>query len=121
MAGASTWARSLRGMIAALLLAVLTLGPSVDALICGDEAGAAAAAAEVQTVIVQATPDTPDDHGSGMSDVCIHGHCHHYAPFVPILGAGEQATIEPSAQHDWWQTTIRKSDPHFGLKRPPRA
>lgn len=120
MAGASSWARSLRGLVAALLLAVLTLGPTVDSLVCGGDVSFAAAASEAQIVNVQAS-QLPDDHGSGMADVCMHGHCHHYAPFFPAQGVGEHSVNESPAAHDSLRATIRTSDPHFGLKRPPRA
>lgn len=121
MASPSAWSGALRWLAAALLVAVLSLGPSVDSLICGNDLSSGAAAAEITTSAGQTVTAPLDDHGSAPADVCIHGHCHHFAPFVPIEGVGGVGADLPSAKHVLGRTAVRKTDPHFGLKRPPRG
>lgn len=122
MASFSTWTRAVRWLAVALLVAVLSLGPSVDALVCGNDGSLSAAAAEAPTVAGQSFAAPEDQHqGSDIADVCIHGHCHHYAPFVPLNGDGDFLAKGIRSQHDLERGDIRTSDPHFGLKRPPRG
>lgn len=121
MTSPSAWSGALRWLAAALLVAVLSLGPSVDSLICGNDLGSGAVAAEVPTQADQAVTAPLDDHSSAPADVCIHGHCHHFAPFVPIEGVSGVGADLPSAKHVLGRSAVRKTDPHFGLKRPPRG
>jgi len=119
MAGRSTWWRRLGATLAALALVVLTFGPSLDSLLCHDEAGLQAAAAE-QTVA--SNPDAEAEHpaadGSGL---CVHGHCHHAAPFLPADAVRSAEPASHLARHTWARATLPSSAPKFGLKRPPRA
>lgn len=124
MAGRSTWWRRLGGLLAALVLAVLTMGPSLDALICGGEDGMSAAAA-VQTVDSDHAVAVEDGHGQSPHDgdltPCMHGHCHHGAPYVPAaLSDAEEPSVLTDG-HDLDRVTVVTSDRHFQLKRPPRS
>lgn len=121
MANPLAWSGAVRWLVAALLVAVLSLGPSVDALVCGDDLGMNAAAAETTILAGQSVNTPADDHGSAPADVCIHGHCHHFAPFVPIDDPTVMASDLPSANHVLGRSVVRKTDPQFGLKRPPRG
>lgn len=119
MARTPSWWRRLGAALAALVVAVLAFGPSLDSLVCGDEAGLAAAAAEH-------SPAAAPDYGqAGHSDddlgVCVHGHCHHAGSYAP---AATVAVAEPAplrARHGLQRARVATSDPKFGLLRPPRA
>ena len=122
MTSRSTWTGGVRWLAAVLLVAVLSLGPGVDAIICGNDIGLSSAAAVAPAVAGQ-TMSAPHDHqlGSDGADVCIHGHCHHNGPFVPSQNAGDLMVREARAEHAAERATVRASDLHFALKRPPRA
>jgi hypothetical protein len=108
--------------LSALILAMLVLGPTVDSFICQGEAGVTPASTEnVGDVAIQHS----NDHGSGKVldglDVCIHGHCHHGAPYVPTNPVVARGPIAELTQHALHRVQVATSDPHFGLIRPPRA
>jgi hypothetical protein len=110
--------------LAALVLAVLTLGPGLDGLLCRDEGGLSAAAATL-AVAAEAGPDGQDeDHTPGPphQDACLHGHCHHASPYVD---AARVATDRPprlaAVDHALQPASPPASQPTSGLKRPPRA
>jgi hypothetical protein len=107
--------------LAALVLTVLTLGPGLDNLLCRDEGGLSAMAAEAPAPAV-----SPDDGHSELTDegvgVCVHGHCHHAAPYVPASpAAAENPQDLLSIAHPPPRDRVPTSDPKFGLMRPPRA
>lgn len=118
--------RSLRwtgGLLAALVLAVLSFGPALDALVCNDEP---AASASVSTSLeVQSVSDnhpTSEDHGgSAGGAICAHGHCHHSSPYVsPISLSAEVPTVRDRSMlvHE---DVAPASAQLNGLKRPPRV
>lgn len=108
--------------LAALVLSVLTLGPGLDGLLCKDEGSlSAAAAAEMPAAQI-----SPSDGHSGPTDeaagVCMHGHCHHAAPYVPTsTAAAENLQDLTGVVHPLPRARAPTSDPKFGLRRPPRA
>lgn len=106
--------------LAALVLTVLTFGPGLDTLICHDEGGLPAAAAEVPVGDV-ASDDSPASHPDDGAGVCIHGHCHHPTPYVAATHAADPAPSVADGRHEWLRVTMPASDLKFGLKRPPRA
>lgn len=107
--------------MAALVLTVLTLGPSLDTFVCKDEGGLSAAAAEFTVAVVQ------DNDHSGAGDertglgTCIHGHCHHAAAYVPAESGETSARTTLEARHRVMTEALPTSALRFGLKRPPRA
>jgi len=121
MARTSPWWRKVGMALAALVLTVLTLGPGLDGLICRDEGSLSAVAAELP---LAASP--ADDAGPAPLDerpgICVHGHCHHSAPYVPAtLAAGELSAPLLAVAHPFVRNRVPISDPKFGLIRPPRA
>lgn len=102
---------------AALVLAVLALGPSLESAMCADEAPATAEAA---AYLLTSDAGHADDHGR--ADGCVHGHCHHGAPYTP-----EPATsAAPSLAHAAARLTpdgdaVPPAGRQFDLMRPPRA
>lgn len=115
------WWRKLGAVLAALVLGLLTFGPSLDSIVCHDEAGMSAAASELPTAA-----EASDQGGGWPSDdalgACVHGHCHHGASYVPAMAAAAASGQEPMTDnHPLPRDRVRTSDPKFGLMRPPRA
>jgi hypothetical protein len=112
--------RKIGAVLAALVLTVLTFGPSLDTFLCGDEGAHAAPVAEM--TVSKATA-----HQNGALDAdglgpCVHGHCHHATAYVPVM---PEAAAAPdyivSALDRPGRSRVPTSDPQFGLMRPPRA
>lgn len=121
MARTSPWWRKVGMALAALVLTVLTLGPSLDGLLCRDEGSLGAVAAEMPVAALAAdhTDPRPLDEGPG---ICVHGHCHHSAPYVPATPPGGELSAPLLAvAHPFVRDRVPTSDPKFGLIRPPRA
>lgn len=121
MAWTSTWWRRLGTALAALVLTVLTFGPSLDRLLCHDESSLTAAAAELQPGAVPADLRGTDHADDGLAP-CVHGHCHHGSPYVPAApesAAAPQDVVAP--QPPLMRVRVPTSDPKYGLIRPPRA
>lgn len=124
MARISAWWRRLGTALAALVLTVLTLGPGLDGLICRDEGGLSASAAEmvVAAGVDSHEPDHGLDGGPCVHGPCVHGHCHHGGPYVATdLAAAETLHDLTRAGRAPPRGRVPTSDPQFGLMRPPRA
>lgn len=117
--------RGIGGLMAALILAVLAFGPSIDAYVCQGEAVHPAVAASSAGEAVQhaealhahAFPAAHDD-GEGP---CVHGHCHHAIFFAdtPPVQIGQAGAVPQRLSPR--RTSVALSDLQFGLMRPPRA
>jgi hypothetical protein len=114
----SAWGRTWVGALSACLLAVLVLGPTLDAVICGDDA----VAASVATAIGRpAAGRAPNDHPAEPAGLCTHGHCHPVlseAPATPPVIAVGPADRQA---YDVVLGSAPTSDRHFELIRPPRV
>lgn len=118
MLRAPTW-RKIGTALAALVLTLLTFGPGIDSLICKDEGGMTAAAAEA---VLTVAGDFDASHTTDHAAPCVHGHCHHGATYVGNLEAQALEAVEPPpAAHPLVRGRVPTSDPKFGLIRPPRA
>lgn len=128
MTKSGTWWQRLGAALFALVLTVLTLGPGLDSILCGDETGMSAAAA-AQVVAGAAVSEAADvekgsvgdrsDHGS--ETACVHGHCHHGVSYPPV-DVRVTETFEPQrTHHALLRSRVAVSNPHFMLIRPPRA
>jgi len=112
-------ARGLGPVLAALLVMMLALAPSLDKLVCREDAQASSAAAS--SVVAKAGGDLLGDHGTTDADICIHGHCHHGGPFVSAP-VGELAALDALPdRHELILSRVATSDRKFDLERPPRA
>ena len=120
MARTSPWWRKVGMALAALVLTVLTLGPSLDGFLCRDEGSIGAVAAELPVAVASDYGDAgPAEEGPG---ICLHGHCHHAAPYVPATPAASDVNTHLAAvAHPLLRGRVPTSDPKFGLIRPPRA
>lgn len=119
MPHSSSWWRRLGAALSALVLAVLVLGPSLDAIICHDDLSMSAAAAEALTERAAPHQDRSDHGGDGLA--CVHGHCHHGSAYAPVAFAAVEGREALRAEHKLFRVRVEISDPKFGLKRPPRA
>jgi hypothetical protein len=106
--------------LAACLLVALVSAPTIDAIVCQDDATVEASqltAAAAGHLEVGSVGEAPADLG----DVCPHGHCHHGVPYVPAQGPTLTASFTlagapPPAEHP----ALSSQTPQ-GLLRPPRA
>lgn len=122
MLGSAGWTGAVRWLVAAMFVAVLSLSPTIDSLLCGNDLSVGSAAAAESIVLGdQAITFPQDDHGTAATDVCVHGHCHHFAPFVPAQDVATVGLHLQRFRQDLDRDAVPKSDLHFGLKRPPRA
>lgn len=119
MARTSPWWRKVGMALAALVLTVLTLGPGLDGLVCRDEGSLSAVAAELPAAAADDVAPEPLEEGPG---ICVHGHCHHSAPYVSATPAANALSVPLLAvAHPFVRDRVPTSDPKFGLIRPPRA
>ena len=104
--------------MAVCLLTTLLAGPTLDALICKDDASAPAAATLGDVAVAHADDGLTPDLGSGG---CPHGHCHHGVAFA--LASAETA-IAPTPREALLAppllTQLASRSPK-GIERPPRA
>lgn len=115
------WLRRLGAVLAALVLAVLAFGPSLDALLCHDDADLGAVAAEMPAFGAEPGDQGPGEHAGGRA-ACVHGHCHHGAAHTPALSAPDASRADAGAAGlGTPRTRIPTSDLKFRLIRPPRA
>lgn len=115
------WWRKLGAVFAALVLSVLTFGPSLDGILCHDEGGLSAAAAELPSLKASPDADLTGHKADGLAP-CIHGHCHHGAAYVPVLPIASETPHELRIHAQRLpRQRVATSDPKFGLMRPPRA
>lgn len=114
--------RSFGAVLAVLLIAVLALAPSLDKLICRDEVPLVVAEASLSDKAnLETAGQTQDDQGGSDPDICIHGHCHHGAPYLSAqIGALAMPDALPN-HHELLRGRASASDRQFGLDRPPRA
>ncbi len=109
--------RRFGAVFAALVLAVLALGPSLESALCADEAPAAAEAA---AFLLVSETDHADDHGR--ADGCVHGHCHHGAPYAPEPATSTAPSlVYAAARLTPGEDAAPPAGRQFDLMRPPRA
>lgn len=117
------WRRFGRAFLACLVAAIV-ITPSLDAIVCGNEAAAETSASATQQHAVQASVDEGGEQHDkaplGHKGACVHGHCHHVASYpAPAIDATARV-VEPE-RLSLTAAVLPVSDLQFGLKRPPRA
>lgn len=112
----------LASALAALALAVLMAGPSLETLVCHDEISAAATAAgSAMEQAISLDGGAKPHPESSPHQSCVHGHCHHSVQSPPVTVAELSVMQSRSARHAW-PTVIRLATlAPSGLERPPRA
>jgi hypothetical protein len=115
MGGKLTAWRRFGAAFAALVLAVLALGPSLESALCADEAPA-----EATAFLLASDAGHADDHGR--ADGCVHGHCHHGAPYAPEPATSAAPTLAyAAARLTPGGDAAPPAGRQFDLIRPPRA
>ena len=112
--------RAIGGLLAVLVLAVLTFGSSLDAYVCRGEGVLTVAAADAAAGAHSAQAPAADHH-SDSDDACVHGHCHHGSAFVSAQPATYGALARSAHRLIPGRAPVVLSDLQFGLMRPPRA
>lgn len=114
-AGLTAW-RRFGAAFAALVLAVLALGPSLDGVLCAGDAPSA-----VQVAVSLGSPGA-DAHDHERTDGCAHGHCHHGAPQAPEPAVAPAAPLAyAAARLTPAKDAASPAGRQFDLMRPPRA
>ncbi|WP_091741223.1 hypothetical protein [Phenylobacterium immobile] len=106
--------------LTALVLTAILFGPSLDRLICRNDAAFSAAAGE-HMASAEAAQDVTDHADDGFG-VCMHGHCHHGVSATPLIPASAVTTVQRTGDdHPVLRTRVRTADAKFDFLRPPRA
>lgn len=107
--------------MAACLLVVLASAPSVDAIVCQDDAAIATAQLTNADTAKAATAPTTAPHEGDMGDICPHGHCHHFGVYVARKPARQVMTAFLEVR---WNPPEQRGPPSFPggtPERPPRV
>lgn len=118
-----TWWRNLSGLMAACVLALLVVAPSVSmaACIC-DSPAAALVGVETGVATGQALQDDPRDHGAPCEAACcVGGHCHHGGALLDAPAGTVPAPIPVISEHPATSAQALASRPLSGPHRPPRG
>ena len=107
----------------------LMFAPVAEAAVCADETPAATAE-HVQgdgAAPSKAAPAADTEDGRTLPDLggdpgfCQHGHCHHAAPYLPILVTEVAVPATSSGPVARLQTQHLRSHTASRLERPPRV
>ena len=121
MRRAMTWWRNLSGLMAACVLALLVVAPTVGmaACLCND---AAIVGVETSMVAAQGVQADQNDHGAPCDDACcVSGHCHHGGVMLDAAIAGVPAPAPVAAEPVTASARALASRAVSGPDRPPRA
>lgn len=119
--GRSTWWRRLGGLLAACLLVVLASAPSIDALVCQDDAAIAASQVTNADSAHLASAPTPAKNSGDAGDICPHGHCHHFGVYVDNPPVRQVMTAFLEAPANAPEQRFPPSLPGATPERPPRV
>ncbi len=110
--------------MAACVLALLVVAPSVSlaACICDDAAPVAIASVEASLTADQAVQNDPQDHGAPCEAACcVGGHCHHGGAMLDALVATISAPMLAASAHVGASAPTLASRTLSGPDRPPRG
>lgn len=115
------WERTARALIA-LSLAVLVLGPSLDVVLCRNDAPTVATAQSATEQLASDTAAGGPQHDVGHPDgLCSHGHCHHGGAYLLASLEAPGANATARSRHDAIPATPADSLTLSGPERPPRG
>jgi len=105
--------------MAACVLALLVVAPSVSLAACTCDSAASVAGVETRVAAVQGDLQ---DHGAPCEAACcVGGHCHHGGAMLDTPVAAVSAPILVASEHAMASAPARASRPVAGPDRPPRA
>lgn len=121
MCRAMTGWRNLGGLLAACVLALLVIAPTIGMATCICEDGAPAAGVETSAAVQTVQGDQQDHRAPCDAASCVGGHCHHGGAMLGTAAA-EVPTRAPAApEHMPASVQVLASRVLSGLDRPPRA
>lgn len=120
MRRAMTWWRNLGGLMAACVLALLVVAPTVGmaACVCEDRASVVG----VETVATQTIQGDQRDHAAPCEAACcVGGHCHHGGAMLDAAVEDVAAPPAVASEHATASIHALVSRALPGLDRPPRG
>ncbi len=122
MRRAMTWWRNLGGLMAACVLALLVVAPTVGMAACVCEDGAPVVGVETSVAAVQTVQGDQGDHRAPCEAACcVSGHCHHGGAMLDAAVAEVAAPAPAASQHAMASVHVLASRALPGLDRPPRG
>ncbi|TCS15972.1 hypothetical protein [Caulobacter sp. BK020] len=118
-----TWWRNLGGLLAACVLALLVVAPSVSMAACVCD-GSIAPIASVETGMDagQAVQADPRDHGATCEAACcVGGHCHHGGAMLDAPVGSVSRPLSTLSEHAAISAQALASRTLSGPDRPPRG
>ena len=113
-----TWWRNLGGLMAACVLALLVVAPSMSLAACICDT-APVAGVEASLAAIQGDPQ---DHGAPCEAACcVGGHCHHGGAMLDAPVAAISAPVLVASAHVGTFAPALASRTLSGPDRPPRA
>jgi hypothetical protein len=125
-----TFWRRFGGLLAVVLAFALMFAPVAEAAVCADDPPVTAAAAQMpENAVAPADPSgvVADTHGTSVPNggddlgLCQHGHCHHVAPYIPIVVSEVVAHATASTPTHRLANEPPLSRASSRLDRPPRV
>jgi len=117
-----TWWRNLGGLMAACVLALLVVVPTVSMAACLCEEAAPVVSVETGAGAVQTVQGDQRDHRVPCEAACcVSGHCHHGGAMLDTAVAGLSAPAPAAPEHALASVQVLASRVLSGLDRPPRA
>lgn len=122
MRRAMTWWRNLGGLMAACVLALLVIAPTVSMAACFCEEAAPAVSVDSGAAAVETVQADQRDHRTPCEAACcVGGHCHHGGAVLDTVVAAVATPAPFAAEHALASVQILASRVLSGLDRPPRA
>ena len=117
-----TWWRNLGGLVAACVLALLVVAPTVSMATCVCKNDAAIVSVETGTGALQAVQSDSRDHGAPCEAACCaSGHCHHGGAMLDSPVAAVPAPAPVVSEHVMASAHALASRTISGPDRPPRV
>jgi hypothetical protein len=117
-----TWWRNLGGLLAACVLALLVVAPTVSMATCLCQDEVAIVSVETSMATVQAVQTDQQDHVAPCDAACcVSGHCHHGGVMLDTAIAGVPTPAPVVSEHAMTSAHALSSRTISGPDRPPRA
>jgi hypothetical protein len=113
----ATWWRSFGGLLAACVLALLVIAPTIAAAACVCDAPSAGATAQQMVSVA----DQKQDSGPCKAVCCLGGHCHYAGSVLDTTLTGVTAPVPKAAKPAMAPLQPLPSLTPSPLDHPPRA
>ena len=107
--------------MAACLLVVLASAPSIDAIVCQDDAEIASVKQTSGVAAESAAAPASASQRGDVGDICPHGHCHHFGVYVAKDPVRQILTAFVEVSPSRPQQRFPPSLPGATPERPPRV